>query len=334
MAREDYDEIKEKFHKFIAIWKSRNVEDLDEMIDPAVICYISTVKAYACGSQHAKAGVRDFILDMPERNVFHFRVCNYVCRIAGENAHQIGQAVCVAARYGQDENSVSTFEFTAMLSVHWIKKECGWMINELRIDILDNGGDLEEYREAFYFEEPRPRTYPGVHYPCICGELDSPWHRIPNAENIYTEEEKIGECFARYAFAIDNLAFAELERAVAEDAIANIAPWISMDKRSWISSLKYHRQRERQWAHPGKISQISINGEEAEVEIYRMAGHRQRIHPYVYTKENIHREHACAFYKIKCKKEDGKWKIKLCNYYLGIVELGSWEDANDTTPVL
>lgn len=194
------------------------------------------------------------------------------------------------------------------------------------MDILDNGGNFEQFRDGWYMEDTKPQTWPGVHYPCICGELESPWHRIPEAEDVWTEEEKVYEAFVRYAFAIDNLVFGELDKAATDDVIANIAPWGAMDKRTWITSLKYHRQRERQWGHPTKIKSIEVQGNTAKMELYRMAGHKQRNHPYLYTGENIDTEHACAFYKIECRKENGDWKISRCDYYLGIVELGKYPE--------
>lgn len=65
MGRQDYDEIKQKYEAFVAVWKSKKVDQLDTIIDKEALCYISTVKAYACGSQHSLFGIKDFIYDMP-----------------------------------------------------------------------------------------------------------------------------------------------------------------------------------------------------------------------------------------------------------------------------
>jgi len=329
MARKDFDEIKKKFTKFIHSWKTKDVSCFDEIIDPEIKCYMSTAKAYADGSQHSMYGIRNFICDMPRTEFFHTRICNYVCRVKDTEAHQAAHAVCIAGLYGEREEGLKYFSFDAMFSNHWVKKESGWYLSELRMDLLDNGGSYEAFREHWFFERPEIKTFPGLHLPCINGELDSPWFRIPDAEDVLCDEEKMVEAVSRYAFGIDNLVFCEVEQAVTDDVIADIQPWGTMDKRTWIAALKYHRQRDRHWGHPCKLKCISRDGENAEMILYRMCGHKQREHPYLYTRENVDIEHACAMYQVKLKKQGNDWKIKRCDYFLGLVELGKYEDEEE-----
>jgi len=322
MPREDYDEIKKKFSTFISMWNDKNVKEIDTMIDPEIICFMSVEKAYTCGSKHSKYGICDFINDMAPCDVFHTRICNYVCRVHDEEAHQSAHIAGLAVKIDKADDKVKTFEFTAMLSNHWEKKRGSWIMTELRMDIINNGGDFVEFADKWYFEEATPKTFPGLHLPCINGELDSPWNRIPEAEDVLSDEEKIIETFSQYAFGIDYLVFDHVMKAATDDVISIIAPWGAMDLRTWISALKYHRQKDRYWGHPGKPGKITIHNDEASMEIYRMAGHKQRSHPYIYTQDNINEEHACAFYKLRLRKSNGNWKISHCQYYLGIVELG------------
>ncbi len=324
--REDYDEIKEKFGLFIETWKTRNTEILDDFMDPRIVCYMSTAKGYPCGSQHTVFGVRNFVKDMPETDVFHSRICTYICRHKDKDAQQYAEVVCVAANYEKDEK-VSVFQFTAMFANHWRKTETGWRMSELRMELVKHEGNIPAFEEAWYFEKEIPVWYGGLHYPCINAELDSPWYRIPEAEDVLTEEEKICETLARYTFAIDWDSFGDLRDILSEDVVSVMPRSGVMTKRDWIVNLKFQRMKERCWVHPGKPANLKIEGDRAFVDFYRMSGHRQRDHEYPWRKENVDIEHACARYAMELRREaDGVWRIRKNTYYLGFVELGEYRD--------
>ena len=325
MPRKDYEEIKNDFSRFVTVFRNKEVSILKEFIDPEAKVYLSTAKDYADGSQHTLFGVENFFKDMVKTDFFHTRICNFVCRIHENEAQQAAHVVCQAGRYAEE---VKYFCFDAMFSNHWTKKDDVWKMDEIRMDLLKEEGNFQEFEDQWHFEDKKAVWYEGVHFPCISGELDSPWFRIKDAEDVLTDEEKCYEAMARYAFGIDHLAFDELLDATSEDVIADIEPWGSMDKRSWIVFLKYHRQKERHWGHCVFPASITIHGDEAEMKMYRMMGHRQRVHPYVYTNENVDIEHACAFYQVKLKKTGNTWKIRRCNYYLGLIELGPYIDES------
>ena len=257
-------------------------------------CYLSCAKAYADGSQHTVFGMEYFIRDMPAVDFFHRQVCNYYARLAGGQAQQIAHVVCLVGRYGDPAPLYARFDM--MFANHWVRTDAGWRIDELRLDILPEDGNFEEFSSGWYFEDPHPKTYPGLHLPCINGELDSPWFRIPDGEDVLTEEEKVAEAFTRYAFGIDTLSFCEVEKIACEDVIADIQPWGPMD------------------------------GDTAYLHLYRLCGHKQREHPYVYTNENVDQAHACASYDLVLKREDGRWKIQKCCYYLGLIEMGPYQE--------
>ena len=82
-------------------------------------------RAYACGSQHSLYGVRDFVMDMPDADVFHTRICNYACRYDEKEAQQIATVVCRVANYVTDQD-LQTFEFSALFSNTWIKEQDSW----------------------------------------------------------------------------------------------------------------------------------------------------------------------------------------------------------------
>lgn len=322
MPREDYDEIKTKFGAFVKAIKEQDTSNLETLLEKDVKCYFSCARAYADGSNHTLFGVRNFIEDLPQTDFFHTRICNYVCRLANQQAQQSAQVVCLLGRHGEKELTYAMVNL--MFSNHWQTNDQNWRMSEIRMDILWEEGNFDELKQGWYFEDPHAKTYPGIHLPCINGELDSPWFRISNAEDVLSEEEKIASAFYRYAFAIDNLAFSEFEKAVNEDVVASIEPWGPMDKRLWMQALKYHRQRDRQWGHCGKIGHIEYDGDVAHMVVYRMCGHKQREHPYAYTNENVDIEHACAKYEIDLVKNGIDWRIKRCYYYLGLIELGEY----------
>lgn len=327
MSRKNYDEIKKKFGQFIDTWKTRKIDVLETIFDKDVICFLSTVKAYPCGSQHSLFGIKNFVNDIPKSDVFHSRICNYACRIGEGEAQQVAHVVCVAAKFEKGSNEPKTFEFTAMFANHWIIKEKGWLIDEIRMDLVKHGGDLESFEEAWYFDIPNAKWYPGVHFPCILGELDSPWNKIKNPVDCgLSDKEQIMEVFAKYAYAIDHNIFGHMENVLTEDVTSIMPPWGDMTKRKWIEALKFHRQCDRYWTHPGKLYEVIIENDKAHAVIYRMSGHNQKTHPYHYTKANIDIEHACARYVFDFRKEEGAWKIFRCRYYLGFVELGKYQD--------
>lgn len=326
MSRQDYDAIKEKFGIFISTWKNKKTELLDEFISPEVLCYMSIVKAYTDGSQHSLSGVKNFIKDFPKNDVLHTRICNYVCRIKDSEAVQSAHVVCRALKFEKGSQIAKTFECTAMLVNGWRKTERGWVMDELRMDVCPHGGDLETFTEEWFFDEPLAKYHEGLHFPCIQGESDSPWNRIPDAEDVLSEEEKIQESFAKYNFGVDNLMFDHVDDILSEDLVAAMPPWGPMDKRHFLECLKFHRQKDRYWAHPFWIKETLIDGDYAKLRLYRMAGHRQRNHPYISTKENQDIEHACGRYLLDFKKKDGVWRVCKWQYYLGVVELGEYKD--------
>lgn len=325
MAREDYNQIKEKFSKYIEIWKTKEVEKLDDIVVPDTKCYMSVVKAYACGSQHSEYGVRDFILDMAQTDVFHTRICNYAARYDKNSAAQIATVVCRVAKY-VGESDIQSFEFSALFANKWIKTEDDWKMNEIRMDIVDAAGDFEDFSSKWYFEDPHAKWFQGVHLPVINGELDSPWVLYPKCENVLTEEEAILETFAHYAFGIDTLSFEHVRPCFSEDMVAVMAPWGTLDKRLFMTTLKYHRQPARYWTHSITPESIEVKGNEASVKAYRMAGHKQRNHPLIITRENVNTEHACARYEMKFRKENGMWKVTRIEYFLGILDVGAYKD--------
>ena len=143
----------------------------------------------------------------------------------------------------------------------------------------------------------------------------TPYVRLPETEIVLSEEEQILETFYRYAFGIDTVSFENMAYALAEDAVINMAPFGSMDKRTFVQTLKYQRMRDRHWIHPVIPKKIIINGDKAEVYLTRLAGHDERY--LEFTPENVKQVLACGRYELKMQKESEGWKITKFDYLFG-----------------
>ncbi|WP_320973731.1 nuclear transport factor 2 family protein [Dysgonomonas capnocytophagoides] len=324
MKREDYLEIKEVFNTFIRAWGKADTNILDHCFTAECACHLSIVKKYPCGSQHGLIGIKDFIAKQPQPDFFYITPCNFVVRIKENEAQQSTILVC---RCGVFENdNVRIIEFSALLSNHWTKTEGGWKIDDFKMDITECSGEYTEFIENWYFEKQDLAYYHGIHLPVISGELDAPWFRIPQEEDVKTDEERILEAFSRYAYGIDTLNFSLLTEALANDLVVNMAPWGAMDKREFMQTLKYKRQAVRYWNHPALLDCVLLHENSADLRLHRMAGHRQSAMPIIFTKENYDIQYADARYEIKMIKEDGIWKILRMDYFLGTIQLGKFSD--------
>ena len=322
MTREDYEKIREQFSLFVTCWKEKNTEDLKKCFIPEVKCYMGTCKDSSDGGRHSRNGVEGFVKEVPKCSHIHMEIHNFVCRAYKDRARM--SAIVTGAAAGQGE--WRTCEFSFLFSNELIRTEETWKFSELRFDLTEARGDFQEFMEPWYQGDAKAHWFQGVHLPMISGELDSPWTCVPECECVLTEEEQIEEAFARYAFGIDTVSFQNLDEVFSENLVINMAPFGSMDKRTAMQTLKIHRQPDKYWIHPIKPESITIKGEEATARFYRMGGHRQRSNPLVLTPENIDHEFACARYEIKAKKEQGRWKLARMDYFLGLLDLGMYEE--------
>lgn len=320
--REAYLEIKNNYNQFIEAWKTNNSDLLEGIVANEVACNLSTVAKYPCGCQHGIIGMKDFINKQPESDFFYITPCNFVLRIKDDVAQQSAILVGKVGKYHDD--NVLIEEFSALNVNSWRKVNDQWKIVEFKMDIQECTGNYDEFVKNWYFENVDLKYYHGIHLPVISGELDSPWVRIPKEDDVKTDEEKILETFSQYAFGIDTLAFNNLDQALSDDIIVNMAPWNSMDKRLFMETLKFKRQASFYWNHPVMLDSILINGNNANLKLYRMAGHKQSAIPILYTKENAETCYADARYEIKLKKENNQWKVTYLYYYLGTINLGSY----------
>lgn len=324
MNRRGYDEIKEKFNLLLNCWEQGSSKNLDQCLLKEAACYMSIEESYPEGGRHGIFGISDFLDTLPETKVCHIVPYNFVARVEGEKGQQSTVVCGIAGRQSQEQFEVC--EFCGIFSNEWILTESGWMIKTLRLDVQEATGTFKDYYKDWHFEEEKSKWYAGMHLPVISGELDNPWKIIVNDEIELSEEEAVLETFYKYAFGVDFISFDHLPDVLEDDCIVNMAPFGAMDKREFIQTLKVHRCSVLHWFHPARLKSITIYGDKAELELYRMGGHRQRHQQVVYTEANIDRQYACARYELQLCKNSGRWQIYKFDYFLGIIDLGEYKN--------
>ena len=316
MEARNYDLIKQGFERLLAGLEAGDPTLIADQVLQDSTCYLSIEGSSPDGGCHGRQSVVTFLKTIPSADLCHIRPYNFVTRVKGDTAQQSAVIVCVAAK--RDE-TMRYCAFSGIFANTWKKTPEGWKLSCIRFDMTEAKGDFHEYFAGWHFEKNDARWYPGVHLPTIAGEIDSPWKAIPETDERLTEEELILETFSRYAFGIDTLSFENAEQVLSEDLVVNMAPFGFMDKRTFLQTLKLHRKADWYWLHPAKAKRITVSGDIAVAELYRMGGHEQNHTSFAYTEENIDRETACARYSISLKKENGSWKIRRLDYFLGLI---------------
>lgn len=279
MMRYDYDQIKQKFTDFIEAWQNKKITHLEEFVCKDVHAYLSVinteqpvgletagVKSETDGAQHTIFGIRDFILDTPVADNTEVHICNYVCRLHEDLAQQAAEVACKAinrdGRY---------FQYIAIFCNTWRKKTGKWLMEEIHLDIKHEGGPLvDEFRKVWYFEEPLAVLTKSVHLPCIFPELDSPYYKIRETEDILTEVEKVMDCFYQFNYGIDWIIFKDVKKTLHENF---------KNKREFIAQTKFARQSYRYSSHAYTCRAVEIKGDFAEaiVETWIPAHQVKRI---------------------------------------------------------
>lgn len=131
--------------------------------------------------------------------------------------------VCHTCRGKQED--FRYFDFTQLYAVRWQKFADNWKITELRMDLTDHNGTDTEFDKFWFYENSRIVWFQGMYMHCVNGELDNPWHLIPDDETVLSEEEKILETMYTYAFGVDGAVFDNLERVLSPEVFISMQPW-------------------------------------------------------------------------------------------------------------
>lgn len=310
--RSDYEQIKELFEGLVYVWASRDTQALDNILPGEIHCNMSIIPDDPQGGLHGINRLKAFFGQRQDTDYFDIQVCNYVGRVAGQEAAQSAAIVATAVR---ESETFEACRFAGLFSNRLQKKDEQWMFSEIRLDITHVEGDFAELTGDWYMGKPQSGWYEGIHLPVVSGELDNPFRIVPVSESQLTDEEMVLEAFYRYAFGIDTVSLDNAEAVLAEDVVVNMAPFGSMDKRTFLQTLKIQRMPDRHWIHPVQPEEVLIQGERAFVRLNRLMGHEER-HPAL-SPDNYRQKMACARYELKLTKEDGDWRISRMDYLFG-----------------
>ena len=256
--RKDYDSIKQKFELFFDLWKTGKTEEVESLVTKEVHAYFSTVHNKE-GNMHTVFGVKTFLMTIPATENMDYEICNYICRINGDKAQQAAEvAVCA---YNSAEEY---FKYVATFSNSWIKVNDNWVMEEIRVDIKDYPSPLRDYfAEKWHFENELASLTATVHLPCIFPDIDTPYFRIKEAEDVLTEEEKAIECFSKFNYGIDWIIFTYCRDTMDEN--------FENDTRvHFVQKTKFARQRFRYWCSPYKVENVEVNGDKARLTVNSM----------------------------------------------------------------
>jgi hypothetical protein len=328
MPRKDYDEIKRRFETYIATWKSKKEDTLTILIIPEVKIRFS-ISHNKDGRMEGLDSIQQFVSDFPATDYLQLAIYNFACRIRGAEAQQYAHVVCTALNEVEGQEELDVFYFVAMSCNHWIKTATGWKMDEMKMDVLPLFGNLQPlFEEKWYLGSFLIRDAQPEHLPCIIGELDSPWERVKEAEDVLTDEEKVKECVIQRFFGGDHLMWNYVLERQTQTVGANTCFFRDNDGlRAGTQALKYKRQKDRYWAHTYRFEKIEIQGDRAFYKGNRVCGYAQRNHEYIWTRQNADIEHACSQCRMELIREKGVWKIASSDVKYGLFEVGRYDDG-------
>jgi hypothetical protein len=319
----EYDCILSQFNLYLSALQKHNTAGLENVFLSRVKVYLSTVKDFSDGSQHGLTGICNFIMDQPETDFYHLRLCNPILHVKSESASMT--AIVVAHTYRGDEENFCYFDYTADYAITWQKFGDQWMVTEMRMDLVEHSGNDTEFEKNWYYEKSEVAWYQDMHLPCINGYLDNPWHKIPNDETNLSEEEKIMETMYTYAAGVDYGSFDNHEHILDDSILVDMQPWGIMGKRLFMSNLQFIRSCVRYSAHPFIKESVRIKGDFASLRLWRLTGQPQKHYPVIYSYENRNHEYSSACYYLELKKEEGQWKVCKLLYQVEITDLGLFD---------
>ncbi len=304
--------IKETFLKFVNIMESGKVDELEEILTEDVILMSSNYG----NAKGIKDVIKKFKWSGLPIDFSRSRIFNFVVRNDENTAKQ--SAVVTTLVGNNDPDCFHYFHFGGYYLNDFIKVNDQWKISYIRFNLdMEDGNTLFvrgwwhliDYR---YFEGT-------VHYP-IVSELDAPWRAIINPEPILDEKEQILDSFNRLNWGIDH---ADFDLAISSYDIEKgdfsgmtsfmkaqhlIPEWSDAGIRDVIRLLKYKRYKEAIMEHIWKIHKLTINGNKAELTVYRYEPHR--LGTTKFNKLNMHSDFFTTIIDYEfVRRNDSDWKI-------------------------
>lgn len=317
MENRDYEEIKIAFQTFVKAWETGKTEMLDDIVAGDARAEFSIF-----GECHSRENVKGRLAQHRPYTYTRLETGNFVVLIEGNCAYQSG---CVVGMFADDsEELYRNYQWGGNFCNTFEKREGKWVMTDIKFDLQDDIGDRTLVEEWIPIND-QIGWYQGVALPVISGEIDVPWYKCKHRDNIGSDEEQIAELYYRYALGIDCNTFQLLEDVFSEDLVMNMYPFGIMDKRSFIATLKVHRQAyTRRWHHVGEFKSITVNGDTAKCVLYRNEPYRNW--PLVMSKSLERKKIVSARYDMRAVKEkDGKWRINRFDYFHGPFIIGEFE---------
>ncbi len=321
--------IEQVFIEFLKAQENNEPERLNAVLAGDVELYSGNL-GNTCGIDEVKEAFR---WKGTELSFARYRgFANYI-RYKGDKAQQ---SVVVMALVDDCSEKYRPMQFSCRYYITWSKKEEGWRMQVIRsnLDWMFGPFDDEEgwfFRDAHYsapvpsLPAPMPFEYPEYvrgwwpkfdntswlgHFPSeILGELDAPWIVIPEDESELTPEEEIRAVYSRYAICLETGNFRDMGNELDPDVIFYYRD--PRDRAVGVRQLWRNMKDElfhaAVYEHVGVAPEITIDGDEAEMKIYRIG---PREIPYrTSLPENRDYIVASNRYTINLHRVDGQWKI-------------------------
>lgn len=315
--KEDYDEIKLTYNRFVKAWETNDAGTLD-------MCTVADLYAYFSifeDSNLSRDALKEKLFQQARKITYsRFDTTNYACLIEGGMAQQ--SAYLIGLFSDDSDGGYEHYAFCGAFCNRWEKRAEGWRMTECRFDlnvddanVLGRGDDggfvLKEGEGNLAFVKnwlpitDRVGWFQGVRLPAISGEYDAPWYVIKHRENIGTDEEQIEELFYQYCFAVDYDCFKMFDEIFMDDAV--FCQYMGYhDKRHFTNILKINRSGSRRCQHMGTVGSIQVHGNTADVVMYGK-GPASLYYPYKLTKENETEDFVGNRWVFKAVKQNGKW---------------------------
>lgn len=333
MPRVDYDTIKKQVAEFVSTWRSHDTGILDQLFYEDVSSIISVAPGSNYGWDRLE-GVRKFVETYPRTDYLQMSIYNFACRLWGEEAHQSAIVICESEKCVEGQEALDVLYYSVQIVTHWIKKDGVWKASELRLDVnpytRTSDAIYDYFCKTWHFGNQKAYPIEGQRTPAVVGELDSPWIRMPQAEDVLTEIEQIKDCANQMYFGADYLIQDQRLAMRSRHLFTNSERYgLDEGRRKVVSDMRYKRQKVRYWCHPFRYIDATFNEDHTRCRINfnRVFGWEQRNHEYVWTKENVNTEHHCMVGVYEFIREDGIWKLSMAQAKLGLHETGPYSES-------
>lgn len=301
-------EIEAVFAQLVRALESDDLSGLKKLLLPEAKAFFGNIGHFS--------GIDEIISGLKWKgakvNIRRFETVNFVVLSEGDRAQQ---SSCLLGLLAYDDGSqFYPFQFGGRFANSLVRTADGWKFSVLRFDLeWDNGNTA--FARHWKLVDYRLAWEPGMQTPEIVSEMDAPWRVIKSPDYLGTDQEQIAYTFYKYAWGPDTTDYELFEETFADDLVLNFPYFGEMNKREMICAVKKFRTAEAKWQHVAKIININVNGDRAQMTMYRIEPHR--IAPFVLTRENYKTQIYSARYETGLRKENGSWLFERIDYFPG-----------------